>query len=396
MLLDARQRGGADQAGEHQGEQRLGAAEALARPTQGDRRAEGQPRRGVLGGRAQALATARPIGVEQGPDELALARAEHRLVAGGAGEGLVHLARAHEHRDARRQRDARRPGGRLQHVDGGLGVAQEQPHELAAPRVRGAGAMRVLLGEAGRGLRGDLIDTAEAGFGEPVEVLRPRPLVASKLGDPSPHRLCRQAIEPHQLVEAAPGPRLCPSEREVQVRRSRTGGLEPAVHGIGQAQPQIPFERAAREAGAGSLPADFRDRLLDDRRDARGQSGPELSRGRGRRPFVLLQMEVVRGEQISPPPVLPDGGESTRFDRPRAITLAAVIAVPGTGRRGRAKRLAELPLIRINLRRRGSGPTPGVSRRAPRGARTRRCIPGRDQRAVCRGAGARYPRARAR
>ena len=103
--------------------------------------AEREPCAGTFGGRAQAGAALGTVGVEQDAHELGLARAEHRLVERGARERLVHLAGADEERDGRRELHAGGRGGRLKTSCGGCGLAQQQAHELAAPGLRGAGAV---------------------------------------------------------------------------------------------------------------------------------------------------------------------------------------------------------------------------------------------------------------
>ena len=152
----------------------------------------------------------------------------------------------------------------------------------------------------------ELIDASEAGLGEAVEVLGPCAELVAELGDATPHRLAGDAVEAHQLVQAASRSRLRAPEREVQVRGgARPGRLEPAVDRVGQPETQVAFERLLRVVAHAPAAADLRDRGLDDRGNPGQQRVAQLGRRRLRWPTDGKRRRIVRPRQVSPSSTLP-------------------------------------------------------------------------------------------
>ncbi len=137
----------------------------------------------------------------------------------------------------------------------------------------------MLVGVPGSGLRRELLHIAEAGLGQPIEELGLDSLVRADLGQAPPRRLAGDAVEAHQLVEAPGRSSLGPSELEVEGRVRRRGrDGEPAIHRIGEADPEVPLERLRRMAGLRSVVANRRDRRLHDQRYRRCQRRAKLGR----------------------------------------------------------------------------------------------------------------------
>jgi hypothetical protein len=61
--------------------------------------------------------------------------------------------------------------------------------------------MGLLLGEAGGGLRGDLVQAAEPVLGKPVEIGGRDPLLGPDARELTPHRLAGDTVDGEHLVE---------------------------------------------------------------------------------------------------------------------------------------------------------------------------------------------------
>ena len=145
------------------------------------------------------------------------------------------------------------------------------------------------------------------------------PWAAPDFARAQPRRARGDPVEAHQLVEAAARSARAPSEREMQVGIRRWGrGCEPAFNGVGQAQPEVPLERA----------------LHGDRRDAPRRESRRLPRRRSSEPPAPARREAAREEHPAPRAAVLSGGNKIRWclaDLRGSETTR--LAHPGTVRR---------------------------------------------------------------